>query len=355
MTPQLKAFVAAHTPLVLEEIRNFFTEQKTASDLAPHFLHSLENIEEFVLRGGKNVRSLLTILAFRLGGQTDAAIYQAAAGVELFHKHILNIDDMADRDEQRYGGPTLQKKYEQEFNTWQDAAHHGRSFAEIDGTLLGSFAFELVRTSQFSPEKILAVMEVMNRTMYWRTVMGWQIHYFQNYQPLAEANEEEFLRGIDLVSSEYTFVAPLKIGLILAGKSEDEVLKSALMTYAQKVGRAFQIQDDILGVFGDTEETGKPVGNDIREGKKTLLLQRAFQNASPEDKKFLVAVCGQPLDQEQLEKVRQLMKQTGALQYSQEMAAQLVREGLLAISPLHNSEEKAVLGDLSEHVIERKK
>ncbi len=354
-------YFAAHASQVSQEIKDFFAERRAAARaLSPHLEQSIDILEDFTLRGGKQIRPMLVLLGYELaGGKINHAVYQVAAAVEIFHKHILNLDDMADRDEVRYNGPTIWKKYATVFDGWKDAEHHARSFAEIDGTLLGSFAFELVRRAQLPAETKLAVLDVLINQMYFETVAGWQIHYHQNQESLEEANEEVFMKGLDLVTARYTFVGPLKIGLILAGETAAE-LSEAVERYAMKVGLAFQITDDILGVFGDPKETGKSVGNDIREGKKTLLLQRAYQSAQPADQEFLASVCGRELRPYELERAQQIIRDTGSLEYSLQLARQQIASAAqelraATLSDKTAEEARSVLLELAEFIGQRKK
>lgn len=361
----LNDFFVVHTPKVTAAIQQIFAERRLAAQaLTPHLVQSIDILEEFTLRGGKRVRSMLVLMAYQLTGKPiDDAAYQVAAAVELFHKHILNLDDMADRDELRNGGPTLWKRYQEIFVDWKDADHHARSFTEIDGTLLGSFAFELVRKAELSAEQRLAIMDVLNNQMYFETVAGWQIHYYQNQQHLSEANEAEFIKGLDLVTARYTFVGPLRIGFLAADPQPtvgDTELGKAVEVYGMNVGLAFQITDDILGVFGDPSETGKAVGNDVREGKKTLLLQHAYRATTAENQQFLADVCGRDLSNAELERVQQIIKETGSLDYSLELATQKITAAQAGLRQLSLSDTTAqvareVLLDLAQFVGQRKK
>lgn len=344
----LNEYFAAHTPNIIAEMKSFFAERRAAArPLSDELVQSIDVIEEFSLRGGKMVRSSLVLLAYELaGGTLSPAMYQVAAGIELFHKHILNLDDMADRDEVRYGGPTVWKKYQTIFKDWTDHEHHARTFAEIDGTLLGSFAFELVRRAAITDTQKLAIMDVLNNHMYFETVAGWEIHYYQNHQLLAEAQEDQFMKGLDLVTSRYTFVGPLKIGLILADQAQSS-LTDKVEKYGLAVGLAFQLTDDVLGVFGDPAETGKAVGNDIREGKKTVLLQRAYHSSNDADQRFLADVCGRDLLDGELARVQEIMKSTGSLQYSETLTNQKISEAvsLLKSIELPPSDSSATMSD----------
>ena len=163
------------------------------------------------------------------------------------------------------------------------------------------------------------------------------------------------MKGLELVTAKYTFVAPLKIGASL-GPKNSSALEHALEKYGLAVGTAFQIQDDILGLFGDPEDMGKPVGNDVREGKKTLLLQKAYQLAGKNDRQFLADVCGRELQAGELEQVQSIVKETGSLAYSQKLAEKYIAEGTAALGELdQKSAEVGVLKELAEFVVGRKK
>ncbi len=368
MSQAFAAFTEQHRGAISMYLVSFFDQKGyEAKKLSPHLVHSIEQLEKSVMSGGKAIRPLLVVLGYLLaGGKIDHnskklhQIYSIAAAVELVHKYLLILDDVADRDELRNGEPTLWKRYEEEFKQkkWSTPEHHGRTFAEIDSALLASFVSEMIRpssSSEISAESILKILHVINHNMYFETVAGWQIQYFLNHVPLAEATEEEFLKGLELVTARYTFVAPLKIGAIAAGKENDLQLIEALERYGIHIGKAFQIQDDILGLYGNPKEMGKAVGNDVREGKKTLLLQYAYQKSSKEDQKFLAQVCGKNISKEELQKVQDIVKTTGSLEYSHKLAQKEVELGLVTLNTIPLSREIQVLQELAQYVIAREK
>jgi geranylgeranyl diphosphate synthase type I len=367
MSQAFAEFTEQHRGAISLVLQSFFDQKKVeAKQLSPHLVHSIEQLEKSVLSGGKAIRPLLVILGYLLaGGIIDQEskkfhqIYSIAAATELVHKYLLVLDDIADRDEVRNGEPTLWKRYEDEFakKKWHTPEHHGRTFAEIDSALLASFVSELLISSsdeKIPAESVLEILRVINHNMYFETVAGWQIQYFLNHVPLAEATEEDFLKGLELVTAKYTFVAPLKIGAIAAEKKDSHFIQ-AIETYGLHVGTAFQIQDDILGLFGDPKEMGKAVGNDVREGKKTLLLQQAYRQANEEDKTFLAGACGRNLSNEELQHVQEIVKNTGSLKYSQMLAKQEVEKGLTALNELSDSNEVHALKELAQYVIRREK
>lgn len=360
MPPKLQALASQWIPPLTKVIDDYFASRRQAAELlSEHLVQSIDELHSFSTRGGKYLRPLLVILGYKLaGGKNVKSILPVAAGVELFHRHILNLDDIADRDEKRYGGPTLWQAYQETFEGQKDMPHLARSFAEIDGTLLGSFAFDLMNTAKIDPEITLNVMTILHRQMYFETVAGWQIHFHQNLLPLAAATEADFITGLDLVTARYTFVGPLQIGAALAGLEHDHQLFHTFHEFGRHVGTAFQMQDDILGLFGDTKETGKPVGNDVREGKKTLLLQRAFAVASPIDRKFLVKACGSTkLTAEHLDRVREIVVKTGALKSCQDLAIEEVDQGVTALQASDDLpvELVEILVELADFVVRRTK
>jgi geranylgeranyl diphosphate synthase type I len=360
MTPSLKLFMAEHAGLVRQAVTEYFVAQKKRiPQQAPHFCESIETLEEFSLRGGKGIRGMLVVLGYLIGGgeiESNSPIYQVAGGVELFHKHLLSLDDVADRDELRNGGQTLWKTYQTRFGEVRDGAHHARTMAEIDATLLGSFATEMIRTADIPAEARVAILGVINSVMYWETISGWQIHYYQNLESLDQANEADYIWGQEKVTAEYTFVGPLSIGLLAAGQKLAGKLATQLAAYGRAVGTAFQMRDDILGLFGNSDETGKPVGNDVREGKKTLLLQHAYRAASAADRQFLAEVCGGEVNATSLARVQKIVRETGALKRAEELAHDSVQKGISELNKIAQRPELVqILKDLANFVVEREK
>ena len=155
-------------------------------------------------------------------------------------------------------------------------------------------------------------------------------------------------------TATYTYKLPLFAGAILAGASEEDLV--ALEGFAIPAGVAFQIRDDILGVFGEEEKTGKETITDLIEGKKTLLVTEAYKNASPEQKEKLDMYLGKKdLTEEEAEKVRDIFRDTGALKYSMEECKRQVEIAKTSLKKLVDKEEKAFsfLQDIADYMIMR--
>lgn len=336
----------------------FFSEMEKESQKTDATVVDMTTLlQSHVLRGGKRIRPFLCWCGYRLaGGNNEKAAIHLGAAIELIHFYLLNVDDMADRDTKRHGGPTIEVEYEGALTQAPKPlrGHYARSFSEIASALLFTYAMELFRTVPASNQTALDIIGMVNRILIRDTAAGWQIHMHQNWESLDTVSEERFVRGLELVTAQYTFTGPLLIGVALA-ENKDVSLSTTLRAYGTHIGTAFQIYDDILGLFGDTKQTGKPVGNDVREGKKTLLIQYAFQRASKEDKLFLNKVLGTNLSTEKLERVRTIIQQTGALDLSKRQAKKHVDQGLAALQTLPQSETKELLKELAIFVISREK
>jgi geranylgeranyl diphosphate synthase, type I len=336
-------------------LEDFFKRQEVqAKEIDTTLVDSLAVLREFSLRGGKAVRPYLVSLAYSMaGGASNPELIKVASAIDLHHKHLLILDDIADRDQERYGGPTVEWAYKKIFSKIKDADHRSRTFAMMDGVWLGALSKELLLESSFEPSKLLDCLKILNTIMFRDTLAGWQIHGLECDKKISQVTPEEFTKGLELVTARYTFEGPFKIGLKLAG-NQDLKLESALTEYSQKVGTAFQIHDDILGLFGDSEKTGKPVGNDVREGKKTLLIQYAYTHSERKTQEFLESVVGNAgISPEEINKVQEIVKVSGALEDSVKIEKKMIDEGVRALSSLPDSSEKRILIELAHFVIQR--
>ncbi|MEM2535155.1 MAG: polyprenyl synthetase family protein, partial [Candidatus Nezhaarchaeales archaeon] len=172
-------------------------------------------------------------------------------------------------------------------------------------------------------------------------------------ESLGMVKEKDVLEVHRLKTAIYTIDGPLRMGGVLA--RADRELLNAYSKYAIPVGIAFQLQDDILGVFGDEKVVGKPVDSDIKEGKKTLLVVKAWERATPEQRKILERTLGNRYaSNEDVEMVREVIRSTGALDYVRKLALKLAEEGSSALDEADISYDvKKILKDLAKLVVER--
>ena len=351
------SFAERYSALVEEELAKFL-EEKARSAADERRRRVVEEISRFTLGGGKRLRPLLMILGYAGSkGVVDNRIVRASISIELVHSYLLMHDDVMDRDEFRRGRPTVWRAFRDlhaEAYGLEEATHYGYSMAIIAGDLAAAYAVQALLRSEFEYDVVLKAVELMQDVIE-KTGHGQILDMTLEKEPLSAVKEEDVLEVHRLKTALYTIDGPLRMGGILARADED--LLKAYTRYAIPVGIAFQLQDDILGVFGDEAIVGKPVDSDIKEGKRTLLVVKAWERATPEQRRVMERVLGNRLaSKEEVEMVREIMRSTGALDYVRELALRLAREGSSALDEADvSSDVREVLKDLAKVVVERVK
>jgi len=331
-------------------LENFFNK-KLKNENSPFAKYMLESMKEYCLRGGKRIRPTLIVIGYKCFSEENKDIYNAAIGLELLHAFLLVHDDIMDMDDMRRGKPSLHKIYEDYVlrnYKKEKASHLGVSLGIIAGDLLESFAFEPLLNSNFPAEKKILAMKKANEIIY-LTSLGQALDLLAEQKD--KLTEEEVLKILELKTARYTIEGPLHLGAILAGASSKDL--KLLSDYAIPVGLAFQLQDDILGLYGDEKKLGKPIGSDIKEGKRNLLIVKALENASDKDKKFLLGALGnENLTLDELNRVRAIVKDTRSLDYSKNLAKKFCNDAIKAIKD-STLKEKEFLISLANYIIER--
>jgi geranylgeranyl diphosphate synthase type I len=224
----------------------------------------------------------------------------------------------------------------------------GAGAAILLGDLTLVWADQLLFRAPLSADRLAAAKPVYDR-MRVELMAGQYLDLLE--QGRASASVERSLRVARYKAAKYTVEGPLHLGAVLAGAGAD--LLEAYSAYGIPVGEAFQLRDDILGVFGDPAVTGKPAGDDLREGKRTVLVAVADENASPAQRQVLNRHLGDPrLDPQEIDDLREIIRETGALTYVEELIDRLVSEAQAAV---HRIPEPAgtVLGSLMDAATRR--
>jgi geranylgeranyl diphosphate synthase, type I len=289
-----------------------FSEESAAevSAVSAH-LQPLMQLLNAASEGGKRIRATLVLLGFELTGKEFTPdMLKPALAFEIFQTAILVHDDIIDKSPTRRGKPTLYKQLEA---TKKDA-HYGVSQAICLGDIGMFLAVRLVGESNFLPEnKIKAVNSFIRTLLY--TGIGEMLDVELPYLPTKK--EEQDVLAIYLhKTAHYTITGAMQLGAILGGASEQYLLD--LAEFGNNLGIAFQIQDDILGIFGNETDTGKSAISDIEEGKITILYLKALQNANQTELQTLKENYGVgTINMVQAEVVRQVFISTGALVYAE--------------------------------------
>ena len=290
-------------------------------------------LSDFVLDGGKRMRPRFALAGWTATETGESAtpdeVVTACAALELIQACALVHDDIVDASDTRRGRPTVHRIAESMHRDagWEgDAERYGVSQAILIGDLALTWADEMFVTSGVSPG-------ALSRALVPWYAMKTEVLSGQMLDILAEASgatdEITPARVNRYKTAAYTVERPLHIGAALAGAGPDTI--AALREFGVAVGQAFQLRDDMLGVFGDPEVTGKPSGDDLREGKRTLLLARAMTLAGQDDADFLLGAIGTELDAPALDRARRILVDSGAVTSVEQEIDTLTTRALAAI------------------------
>jgi geranylgeranyl diphosphate synthase, type I len=278
---------------------------------SPETVELIEAVGLLAKQGGKRVRPALVYYTWRAcGGTVDSEALPMALATEFLHTYLLIHDDIMDHAETRRGLPAAHvhfREVHREKSLHGDAADFGTSVAILLGDLAQSWAVELAT----GVAAITGSREIARyfAAMCQEVIGGQYLEMLVAQQ--RSASEEELLRVLRLKSGRYTAERPIQLGALLAGAPPD--VMAALSRYGAAVGEAFQLQDDLLGMFGDPGTVGKPVDADLREGKFTFLIHHAQAVATPEQRRALDAAHGNPnATAGQIAAAVEVLEQTGA-------------------------------------------
>lgn len=289
-------------------------------------------LSEFTLRGGKRLRAGLVYYGHRcFSGRDTEAVWNIAMCLELVQSFLLIHDDVIDEDDTRRGGWTVHRHYSdlhRERYHRRDPKHFGESIAILCGDLALALANEILGRLVLDAPLRGAILDRMHR-MVSHAIYGECMDVLSEVE--AEVSEQDILAIGMLKTASYTVEGPLHMGALLGGAGSEDLER--LSRYAIPLGNAFQVRDDILGLFGDAARLGKPVGSDIREGKKTLLILKALEKADPDQRAFLERMLGnKDVAKEEMEEIRRVVVETGALDACEEMARKLVEDSRRALA-----------------------
>ncbi|MGI8334013.1 polyprenyl synthetase family protein [Actinomadura scrupuli] len=293
----LLAFVDRQRPALLS----------ISDDLAP----ILAALDAF-LSGGKRLRPLFCYWGWRsAGGDDRREVVAAAASLELLQASALIHDDVMDASDTRRGQPSVHRRFEAMAGAagWGAAESFGTGAAILLGDLCLAWSGEMYDRCGL-PADVLQRGRRVYDLMRTEVMSGQYLDMLE--QARGTGTVETALRVVEYKSAKYTIERPLHLGAALAGA--DEPVPAALSAYGLPLGIAFQLRDDVLGVFGDPAETGKPAGDDLREGKRTVLIALALERAGAAQAEVVRRLLGDPaLDQAGIADLRSVIVETGAL------------------------------------------
>ncbi|HWE91196.1 MAG TPA: polyprenyl synthetase family protein [Pseudonocardiaceae bacterium] len=308
VTAEAVATLVGDRAVVDRLLSDFLTDKGQTSETAQ--IAMLAGLLREFLGGGKRLRPLLCCCGWRaVAGQGESsAMRRIAASLELFHTFAVIHDDVMDETATRRGRPTLHRLLAIRHSQHPAADRFAVNAAILLGDLALGWSYELVNAARLDETQAAAVWPLLD-SMRTDTLAG------QYLDLLTEGD-----RGADVdtalticryKTAKYTVDYPLRLGALLAGASAE--MLTACTEYGIPLGEAFQLRDDLLGVFGDPARTGKPNLDDLRQGKHTALLAIARQRANSAQRRTLDEVVGDPaLDEDQAAEVRGILVETGA-------------------------------------------
>ena len=316
------------------------------ADLHPALQPLADELRGFVSRGGKRLRPVLLLLGHELAGGRADDVLGAAVAVELLHTCALLHDDVIDAADTRRGHPTSHVTFAADHVT-ADAAGDADRYGEALAILLGDLAFvqadEALLSCDVAPDRLLAGMATFVRLR--EEVMAGQV--LDVHAAASRATDVDLaLRVATLKSGRYSVTRPLQLGAVLAGADDD--LVDDLERVGEPLGRAFQLRDDVLGVFGDQAATGKSVSGDLAEGKRTLLVAEAWARTDDAGRALLADRLGAPdLTPDQAAGLRGVIESSGARAAVEERIHTEVADARAALADLPAGPARDALADLA--------
>lgn len=301
--------------------------------------------------GGKRLRGTLVKLGYEIAygkllmANRRKEILKPAIAYEIFQTAILAHDDIVDLSPTRRGKPTIYKAL--------GGDHYGISQTICLGDIGFFLSMRLILNSNFEEKRKNEGARIFTE-MVISTGLG-EILDIELPHLGGERREKDVLVVHKLKSAYYTIVYPLSLGVVLA-KDNQELLRQ-IKKLGEVLGIAFQIQDDILGVFGDKKTLGKSVTSDIEEGKNTLLIIQAFKNANQKQKEILKKYYGKgKIGAREFKQIKKVFIETAALEYSQNKAERLVNQAQKIIKEMEISKNhKNLLSQMADYLVKRDK
>ncbi|WP_433386945.1 polyprenyl synthetase family protein [Micromonospora sp. KLBMP9576] len=310
-------------------------------------------LHRFVLARGKRIRPLFCYWGWRgAGGADEAPIVVAGAALELFHAFALIHDDILDGSDRRRGEPSVHRLFADRHarSAWRgDPEAYGRAAALLCGDLCAAWSDRMFHECGLDAQRVRRGYRIF-ALMRTEVISG---EYLDLVSGVGDASVASALTVVRMKTARYTVTRPLQIGAALAGAGAAQV--AALAEFGDPLGDAFQLRDDVLGVFGDPVVTGKPVLDDLREGKPTVMMALARGAADRGQAARLGELFGNPaLDDDGAAELRRIIEGTGARERIEGMIRGRTEAALaaLAVAPV-TAEARAALAALAARAVDR--
>jgi geranylgeranyl diphosphate synthase, type I len=345
-----------------EKVLDYLYRQSTGTRIAPP--HLAQAVHSYLMRGGKCLRSFVLLLSCgAMGGDEQRAI-PAAAAVEIYHTWTLVHDDIIDRDETRRGGKSVHRDFEDKaINEFvyqpEEAKQYGLSLAILAGDAQHAWAISLLTAlcNQFQVSSDLVINLIRElETDVINTLLEGETLDVQYACQTAEEMKEDLILEMLWKKTGKLYEYCGRVGGLIALDHYDPTDKrvEALASFTSKCGLAFQLQDDILGIVGNAATLGKPIWSDLLEGKKTLIIYRAFHRAGKDERKrFLQNLGNKNASKDELEALTKFIINSGSITYTQERARAYIKDALQELRIIPESRYRDLLYLWAESILDR--
>jgi geranylgeranyl diphosphate synthase type I len=327
-------------------------QEQRLAELGPELAEQVQAARD-ATSGGKRLRPSFCYWGFRAaGGDPEWPILSAAASLEMLHVSALVHDDVMDSSDTRRGAPAAHKRFEalqraraEASGVGGDPVSFGIGAAILLGDLCLIWADEMLHTSGFDAAALARASKFFDAVRV-EVTAG---QYLDLVAQASGASDLDLaLRVLRYKAATYTVERPLHVGAALGGA--DQHLIDSLSAYGLPLGEAFQLRDDLLGVFGDPTVTGKPAGDDLREGKRTVLVAHAVDHASPVQLAEFERLFGRPdLGDDEIQLLREILQDSRSVQACEDLISERTAEAMEALerSPIQDETARKALADLA--------
>lgn len=299
------------------------TARRYALDRVSPLLY--KSIENFVLRDGKRIRPILFIIGYLGFSKKPASnLYKSAISFELLHDFLLIHDDIIDKSDTRRGKPSMHKMMDNFLLGRKNTKFTGNDIAIVVGDIIYAMAIEaFLSINEDNSRKENALKKFIEAAIF--TGSGEFIELILSLKNIEQIKKEDIYKVYDYKTAYYTFASPLTTGATLAGADKKQI--SNLQNYGIYLGRAFQIYDDILGMFSEESKTGKSSLTDLQEAKKTILIWYAYKNSNHKNQAMIKKLfLKKAPDKNDLNLMRDIIEKSGALDYARQKISILAKK-----------------------------
>ncbi|WP_437584793.1 polyprenyl synthetase family protein [Paramicrobacterium sp. CJ85] len=353
-------------PLIQNRLDSFLRERTSILSRVSEETAEFSAFSRNFLSGGKRFRGRFChqgwrAITGRSAESSSETIVGLASALEIFHAAALVHDDIIDNSDTRRGRPSAHRAFQSQHRAaaWNgDSGEYGRSAAILLGDLLLGWSDELLdeALSHLDDHARAASTRAEFTRMRTEVTAGQFLDILEEQAWADHADDEQLTRAeavITYKSAKYSVEAPVAIGALSAGATTHQL--AALRSYGLPLGRAYQLRDDLLGVFGDSAVTGKPSGDDLREGKRTVLISLTRSSVSAQDRELLDRLLGDPtLTDNDIAHVQSIIRTSGA---EEQIEQRIAAEAQRAVDALTEADLDAAavreLSELAESVAQR--